>query len=62
MKDKRKKKKNKKKGGGAPGQSVGLHVRQVRYGSWKRNIEPVILRRQEWKEVLISLSKGITNC
>ena len=31
MKDKRKKKKI--KGGGAPGQSVGSHVRQVRCGS-----------------------------
>ena len=28
----------------------------------EKNIEPVKLRRQEWKEVLISLSKGITNC
>ena len=60
MKDKRKKK-NKKGGGGA-----GSVSRFARSSSplWvvENNIEPVILRRQEWKEVLISLSKGITNC
>ena len=48
MKDKRKKKKD-KRGWGAPGQSVGLHVRQVRYGSWKKNIEPVKLGAKNGK-------------
>ena len=61
MKDERKKKKNKKGG--------GRRVKVSRFARsssplWvvENNIEPVILRRQEWKEVLISLSKGITNC